>query len=60
MALVKLMAETGATGLGFPTEYVVEKLVTDPVEVARVMDMVKRERMMDPFLVAEERMRQGV
>lgn len=45
---------------GFPQQYITEKLVTDPVEVARVMAMVKKEREMDPFLAAEERMRQGV
>lgn len=56
------MADVGTKykSAGFPTEYVVEKLVTDPVEVARVMAMVERERKMDPFLAAEERMRQGV
>ncbi|WP_313812998.1 phage portal protein [Glutamicibacter sp.] len=56
------MADVGTKlkSAGFPTEYVVEKLVTDPVQVARVMKMVERERTMDPFIAAEERMRQGV
>ncbi|MFK0082735.1 phage portal protein [Glutamicibacter sp. NPDC090743] len=55
------MADVGTKykAAGFPTEYVYEKLLTDPVQVARVMAMRQKELQMDPFLAAEDRMRQG-
>jgi len=53
------MADVGTKlkAAGFPTEYVYEKLLTDPVQVARVMAMRERELQTDPFLAAEDRMR---
>lgn len=55
------MADVGVKlkSAGFPQQNIVERLVTDPMEVARIMEMVEKERQMDPFLAAEERMRQG-
>lgn len=44
---------------GMPMRWIVEQLVTDPGEVARVMEMVDEERRMDPLRAAQEAMRQG-
>lgn len=44
---------------GFPTEYIVERLVVEPDEVSRIMKMVEADFNRDPLLAAQQAMRQG-
>lgn len=44
---------------GFPTEYIVERLVVEPDEVDRIMKMLDAEYAKDPLLAAQNAMRQG-
>jgi hypothetical protein len=41
---------------GFPMEYIAEKILVDPAEVARVMKMIKREQQNDPLAAAQRAM----
>ncbi|MDR4533221.1 phage portal protein [Glutamicibacter sp. PS] len=56
------MADVGTKlkSAGFPQQHIVERLITDPAEVTRVMAMIEQERLSDPFAAAEQRMRQGI
>lgn len=44
---------------GFPMEYIAEKLLVDPSEVARVMQMIEKESARDPLAAAQRAMQQG-
>lgn len=44
---------------GFPTEYIVEKMVVDPAEVRRIMRMIDAEHARDPLLAAQHAMQTG-
>lgn len=44
---------------GFPTEYIVERLVVEPDEVRRIMKMIESEQARDPLLAAQNAMRAG-
>lgn len=44
---------------GFPTEYIVERLVVEPDEVERIMKMIEAEQARDPLLAAQRAMQTG-